>query len=91
MIQSRCGLRCQECEYRESMNCAGCLQIEKPFWGESCPIKACCEGRARMHCGECREFPCALLLDFSYDKEQGDGGKRLWQCRCWAAKPTPAR
>ena len=45
MVQSRCGLRCQECEYRESMNCRGCLQIEKPFWGESCPVKSCCEGR----------------------------------------------
>ena len=38
--ESRCGLLCSACEYREQMNCKGCIQIEKPFWGDRCPVKA---------------------------------------------------
>ena len=41
--ESRCGLLCSECAYREQMNCAGCVHIQKPFWGDSCPVKSCCE------------------------------------------------
>ncbi|MEW6710633.1 MAG: DUF3795 domain-containing protein, partial [Candidatus Riflebacteria bacterium] len=29
-------------------------------------------------------FPCQLLNKFAYDKEQGDNGKRIEQCRLWA-------
>ena len=43
MIESRCGIKCGECEYRESMGCKGCVNINNPFWGE-CPVKASCEG-----------------------------------------------
>lgn len=83
MVQSRCGILCGECEYRESMGCKGCVNIDNPFWGE-CAVKASCEGKGHEHCGQCAEFPCKLANDFAYDKEQGDGGKRLEQCRKWA-------
>ena len=43
MIESRCGLLCGKCEYREKMNCNGCIAITKPFWGDVCPVKTCCE------------------------------------------------
>ena len=33
--ESRCGLLCSQCSFRESMGCKGCVQIDKPFWGES--------------------------------------------------------
>ena len=39
MIESRCGILCSECTYREQMNCEGCVHIQKPFWGDSCPVK----------------------------------------------------
>ena len=39
MIESRCGLLCSECNYREQMNCKGCIVIHKPFWGDACPVK----------------------------------------------------
>lgn len=83
IIQSRCGILCGECEYRETMGCKGCLNIDKPFWGE-CPVKTSCESKNHEHCGQCGEFPCELLNSFAYDKEQGDGGKRLDVCRQWA-------
>ncbi|MCL2391085.1 MAG: DUF3795 domain-containing protein [Oscillospiraceae bacterium] len=82
MVESRCGIHCSSCKYREKMNCAGCTNIEKPFWG-SCPLKDCCEGRGHEHCGQCVEFPCGQLNDFAYDKEQGDHGKRIENCRIW--------
>jgi hypothetical protein len=83
MIESRCGVLCSECHYREPLNCAGCIAIDKPVWGDSCPVKACCEARGLAHCGPCGEFPCALLMHFAYDPEQGDNGKRIAQCERW--------
>lgn len=84
MIESRCGILCSECSYKEQMNCRGCISIEKPFWGDLCPVKSCCESKRQEHCGECSDFPCELLNKFAYDKEQGDNGKRIEQCICWA-------
>lgn len=83
MIESRCGTLCSECIYREPMNCKGCVQIEKPFWGERCSVKECCEKRGLEHCGSCEIFPCALLHEFAYDESQGDNGKRIEQCKQW--------
>lgn len=83
MIESRCGILCSECEYKQKMNCKGCTLIEKPFWAESCPLKTCCETKTHNHCGQCSEFPCNLVNQFAYDKEQGDDGKRIEQCKAW--------
>ena len=52
MIESRCGILCGECAYREQPGCTGCTRIQKPFWGDSCPVKACCEERGYSHCGQ---------------------------------------
>ncbi len=87
-IESRCGLLCSECAYREQMNCTGCVQIQKPFWGESCPVKSCCETKAHGHCGQCEKFPCELLHGFAYDEKQGDNGKRIENCKNWNGAHT---
>jgi len=86
MIESRCGILCSECEYKEPMNCGGCVNIDKPFWGNICPVKECCESKINKHCGLCADFPCTLLNQFAYDEKQGDGGKRIKQCRAWSGK-----
>lgn len=83
MIESRCGLLCGECGYREQTGCPGCVQMEKPFWSERCPVKSCCEGKKLAHCGICDAFPCELLQSFAFDPEQGDAGRRIDQCRDW--------
>ena len=88
MVESSCGILCGECAYREQMGCAGCTQIQKPFWGDSCPLKSCCGEKGHLHCGQCGEFPCALLKQFAYDEKQGDGGKRISQCRYWKESET---
>jgi hypothetical protein len=86
MIESRCGILCSRCKYKDEVGCAGCINIDKPFRGDSCPVKHCCERQGTLHCGLCSDFPCALLNEFAYDKEQGDGGLRIEQCRLWYAK-----
>ncbi len=85
IIESRCGIVCSECGYREKMNCKGCVAIKNPFWGE-CPVKKCCEDKGLENCGQCNNFPCKLLNSFAYDKEQGDEGKRIEQCKKWCSK-----
>lgn len=83
MIESRCGLLCSECSFREEKGCKGCTEMEKPFWRPSCPIKSCCEEKNQQHCGECGDFPCSVLNTFAYDMEQGDNGVRIEQCKKW--------
>lgn len=86
MIESRCGLKCSECKYKDIMKCAGCLAIKKPFWGKACPIKNCCEGKGVENCGLCSKFACKELHEFAYDPAQGDEGVRIEQCQDWAAE-----
>lgn len=81
MVQSRCGILCKECRFTE---CKGCVNITKPFWGK-CDVKACCEARKKEHCGECEQFPCEVAVNYAYDEKEGDGGKRLEQCKMWKA------
>ena len=70
MIESRCGILCSECKYRELMHCKGCINIDKPFWGEYCPVKSCCENNGIEHCGICDNFPVMYLPDFHTTKNK---------------------
>lgn len=85
MVESRCGIVCSECSYKDKVACSGCINIAKPFWGDVCPVKKCCEDKVLVHCGMCSEFPCSLLQKFAYDPKQGDNGKRIEQCKKWAS------
>ena len=72
-----CGLNCEGCEYIESNGCKGCVALKgKVFWGE-CALAKCCIEKGHDHCGQCAEFPCATLKEYSYDKEHGDKGERI--------------
>lgn len=91
VVDSRCGLHCSECEYKESCGCGGCIETNgHPFHGE-CPIAVCCQIKGFIHCGECPDIPCEQLYAYSYlDKEHGDNppGARVEQCKRWAKKDT---
>jgi hypothetical protein len=84
MIESRCGLLCSACSYRETNNCSGCVNVDTVFWGE-CGVKKCCESKELSSCGNCKELPCSSLHEFSYDKEHGDHGARIEQCKKWSS------
>lgn len=87
LIDSRCGLHCTGCEYKESCGCGGCIEtMGHPFHGE-CPVAACCQKKGITHCGQCPDIPCKLLTEYSCDPEHGDTpkGARIEQCKKWAA------
>lgn len=88
-VDSRCGLHCTACLWKESHGCGGCIETQgHPFYG-ACRIAACCQRREVTHCGECDIIPCNKLFAFSYlDPEHGDKppGDRVSVCRHWAAQ-----
>ena len=80
---ARCGTYCGDCEYRVKTNCPGCIQaMGKMFWGE-CRVAKCCLAKELDNCGFCDNFPCDLLKEFAYDKEQGDNGERIRNLEAW--------
>ena len=85
IIDTRCGLRCVGCGYKEACNCGGCIATNgHPFHGE-CPVAVCCQEKGFVYCGECPDLPCDLLEQYSCDSEHGDTppGARIEQCRKW--------
>lgn len=87
MFESRCGVCCLRCARKEKVNCRGCLEMEKPFWGGDCAVKRCCEEKRLDHCGQCAAFPCQLLS--SMGAEQGfDPAPKLAQLRVWAQEAS---
>jgi general stress protein 26 len=88
-IQSRCGLLCNWCSFKETHGCGGCEATNgKPFHGE-CPIAKCCQDKGFAHCGECPDLPCGKLRAYSFeDEEHGDDppGARVEVCRSWAGR-----
>ena len=56
-VQSRCGLLCSSCSFREPYGCGGCIETNgNPFHGE-CPVAKCCQDMGFQHCGECENLP----------------------------------
>lgn len=75
-----CGLCCATCEFKDSMNCGGCIASEgKPFHG-ACEVAECAKAKKRNFCGDCENFPCDLLKKYSNDPEHGDNGARIENC-----------
>jgi len=65
------------------MGCPGCVNIDKPFWGE-CDVKKCCESKKHDHCGQCAKFACPTLTSYSYAAKEGDNGERIMNSQLWA-------
>ena len=84
-VDSRCGLHCTGCTWKESHGCRGCIPTNgNPFHGE-CPVAVCCQEKGLV---QCPEIPCDLLTSYSCDEENGDApvGARIEQCKRWAGK-----
>jgi hypothetical protein len=66
------------------MGCPGCQATDgKLFWGE-CEVAMCCMAKGHDHCGQCQEFPCAILNAYAHHPEHGDlRGTRILNLRAW--------
>ena len=90
-VQSRCGLLCKWCKYKEPMNCPGCIALNgKASWSDDCcDVSKCCIDKGYTHCGECPEVPCEKLKGLSYGEDEHNDkpeGARIEVCKAWAAK-----
>ncbi len=74
---SYCGIDCTACDWREKMNCKTCKPYRGDIWHGTCRVAKCCIERGVEDCGLCDSLPCALLLEFAFDAEHGDGGRRI--------------
>jgi hypothetical protein len=82
MFESRCGVSCNNCARKVVVNCKGCPNMDKPFWGGECKVKICCETKCLNHCGKCNNFPCEIVENMGV--EQGfDPKPRLDNLRKW--------
>lgn len=89
-VETRCGLICETCMYREPNHCKGCIAtMGNPFHGQ-CPVAVCAQEKGLAHCGQCPEMPCELLSQYSCDPVHGDTppGARIAVCRMWRAAET---
>ncbi len=65
-LLSYCGLYCGGCKnYKENANCQGCR--EEPEMVNDCQTRSCAVLKGLLHCGECVDFPCAILDEFYHD------------------------
>ena len=81
-----CGLDCDNCSFKISHNCGGCRATNgQPFYG-SCKVADCAIKRNKRFCGECENFPCEILKEYSYDPIHGDNGERIENCRLIKAR-----
>ena len=82
-VESKCGIICSQCSYKEQFNCPGCLESKgKMAWGE-CSLAKCCFEKDLEHCGHCNDFVCTQLHDFAFDAEHGDNGQRIENLMRW--------
>ena len=76
-----CGTDCEACAYRAKTNCPGCQACAgKMFWGQ-CALAACCIAKGLANCGQCDQFPCEQLKEYSFDEKHGDNGRRIENIR----------
>ena len=78
---SFCGLKCKECQFKAIHDCKGCLASGgKPFHGK-CEVADCAISKKKRFCGDCADFPCKILKKYSFNKEHGDNGARIENCK----------
>lgn len=84
MVESRCGLLCSECSYKEPNNCPGCLNAHGNMFHGECKMAKCCESRNLAHCGKCTDFACKMIVDLASDPVHGDNGKIIDRLKQWS-------
>lgn len=53
MAENYCGKKCEECAYKEQLNCPGCEQGPGNSWTGTCKIARCCDNKGHKTCDTC--------------------------------------
>lgn len=53
MSKTFCGKNCDECTYKEELNCPGCEQGPGNTWRGDCKISRCCDDKGHNNCETC--------------------------------------
>ena len=57
-----CGKNCNECTYKEQLNCPGCAQGPGNVWTGDCKLAKCCDDKGHDNCESCgHKSRCGLL------------------------------
>ncbi len=79
-VQSRCGLLCNFCSFKELHNCVGCIETNgHPFHGK-CRLASCCQDKGYTHCGECESLPDSCQVTHDNKKGKSCGGCKTTSC-----------
>ena len=53
MAKTFCGKNCDECTYKEELDCPGCKQGPGNTWKGDCKISSCCDDKGHENCETC--------------------------------------
>ena len=51
----------------EQVRCNGCRGSLDAHWSPDCKMRLCASKRGFRHCFQCKDFPCAIVNEFSSD------------------------
>jgi len=68
---SICGIYWEGSAWYEALD-ATCETQEEAQLGKICPVYACAKRRGLVHCGQCDEFPCILLVHMAAQSGHDD-------------------
>ncbi len=66
-----CGIYWEGSAWYEALN-ATCETQGEAQLGKICPVYACVKRRGLVHCGQCDEFPCILLVHMAAQSSHDD-------------------
>lgn len=62
-------------ENLDLLRCEGCNSNSLSEHCSKCEMMQCAKSKGYLHCGECGDFPCAMIIKFRTDGEKWDFAK----------------
>ena len=60
MVDSRCGLHCTGCEYKETCGCGGCIETNGHPFHDEYPVAMCCRNKGIRIAANARTSPASF-------------------------------
>lgn len=66
-----CGKLCEECQYKEMLQCPGCKEGPGKAWNCECELAKCCRDKGHQNCTTCSySTSCGKLRGRNNEPEQ---------------------